>query len=104
MGGLASPRAAETVPAPANPGRNGEDALTALQQAGDDLRLDREPGLAQGKLAEELGADDLMTGHQVMNVNIEQDIRGQRDELIAHHKQERMARITIEGTNPTSNV
>ena len=39
MGGLASPRAAETVPAPALPARNGEDALTALVElVGDDLQ------------------------------------------------------------------
>ena len=38
MGGLASPRAAETVPAPAIPARGGEDALTALVElVGDDL-------------------------------------------------------------------
>ena len=39
MGGLASPLAAETVPAPAIPGRDGEDALTALVElVGDDLQ------------------------------------------------------------------
>ena len=39
LGGLASPRAAETVPAPAIPARNGEDALNALVElVGDDLQ------------------------------------------------------------------
>ena len=39
MGGLASPRATETVPAPTIPARGGEDALTALVQlVGDDLQ------------------------------------------------------------------
>jgi octaprenyl-diphosphate synthase len=39
LGGLASPRAAETVPAPTEPARGGEDALTALVQlVGDDLQ------------------------------------------------------------------
>jgi octaprenyl-diphosphate synthase len=39
LGGLASPRAAETVPAPAIPARDGEDALTALVElVGDDLQ------------------------------------------------------------------
>ena len=39
MGGLATARAAETVPAPAVPARGGEDALTALiELVGDDLQ------------------------------------------------------------------
>ena len=39
MGGLASPRAAETVPAPVGPARGGEDALSALVElVGDDLQ------------------------------------------------------------------
>ena len=39
MGGLASPRAAETVPVQAIPARDGEDALTALVDlVGDDLQ------------------------------------------------------------------
>ncbi len=39
MGGLASPRAAETVPAPTVPAAGGEDALTALVElVGDDLQ------------------------------------------------------------------
>src|SRR6202142_2415264 len=39
LGGLASARAAETVPAPAIPARNGEAALTALVElVGDDLQ------------------------------------------------------------------
>jgi octaprenyl-diphosphate synthase len=39
LGGLASPRAAETVPVPAVPAGGGEDALTALVQlVGDDLQ------------------------------------------------------------------
>ncbi len=39
MGGLATARAAETVPAPAVPARGGEDALTALVDlVGDDLQ------------------------------------------------------------------
>src|SRR4029078_8343718 len=38
-GGLASPRAAETSPAPAIPARNGEAAITALVElVGDDLQ------------------------------------------------------------------
>jgi octaprenyl-diphosphate synthase len=39
LGGLASPRAAETVPAPTPPADGGEDALTALVEfVGDDLQ------------------------------------------------------------------
>ena len=39
MGGLASPRTAETVPVPAVPVSGGEDALTALVElVGDDLQ------------------------------------------------------------------
>jgi octaprenyl-diphosphate synthase len=39
LGGLASPRAAETVPVPASPAVGGEDALTALVDlVGDDLQ------------------------------------------------------------------
>jgi octaprenyl-diphosphate synthase len=39
LGGLASPRTAETVPVPALPARGGEDALTALVElVGDDLQ------------------------------------------------------------------
>jgi octaprenyl-diphosphate synthase len=39
LGGLASPRAAETVPVPATPASGGEDALAALVElVGDDLQ------------------------------------------------------------------
>src|SRR5206468_6452145 len=50
------------------------DALAALEEAGDDLGLDREAGLAEWEGAEEVGAHHLVTGHEVADVDAEEDV------------------------------
>src|SRR5947209_2065772 len=58
----------------ARPVANGhlEDPLAALQQTSRDLRLDREAGSMQGEVAEEVGAQRLVAGHQVLQVDVEE--------------------------------
>src|SRR5829696_9353205 len=63
--------------------RHLEDLLAGLQQAGGDLRFDREARCPQRKPLEDVCANGLMAGHQVAQVDVEEDVRGQCDGAVA---------------------
>jgi CDP-glucose 4,6-dehydratase len=73
-----------------------EDSLAPLDQASGDLRLDGEALLAQGEGAEQLGLDHLLAGHEVAQVDVEQQVRRQRHAAIAHDVEEGVAGEAIE--------
>ena len=69
------------------------DPLARLQHARRDLRLDREPALAEPQRAEQLGAHRLVTGHHVRDPAVVEHVRGHRDRLVAHHVPEAERRL-----------
>jgi hypothetical protein len=81
-----------------------EDALAALDEPGGDLGLDREPRGPQREAPEDVGPHRLVAGHQVAQVDVEEHVGHERHELVAHHVQERVARVAVEGAHAEDGV
>src|SRR5690242_3431075 len=63
--------------------RNLEDPLAVLNEPGGDLRLDREPSRLQRQAPEDVGPDHLVAGHDVVQVDVEENVARQRDALVS---------------------
>src|SRR3954468_14593792 len=80
------------------------DALTLLDQPRRDLGLDVEAARLQRERAEDVGADRLVAGHQVAQVDVEENVGSERHALVAHHVHERVARVAVEGAHAEDRV
>ena len=62
------------------------------------------PRALERERAEEVGADRLVAGHEVGDVGVEEDVRGQGHAAVAHHVEERVAGVAVEGAHPEDRV